>query len=117
MRPLSDEERALWAKVIASVRPIRHPIAEPAAPPAKAAPEAPAKALAPAKPRAAPVAKPAPPVRPGVTLDGTWDKRLSRGLLQPDMTVDLHGHNLGTAYSLLDHKLDQAIASAPACCC
>ncbi len=30
--------------------------------------------------------------------------------MQPDSTVDLHGHNLATAYALLDRRLDQAIA-------
>jgi DNA-nicking Smr family endonuclease len=48
---------------------------------------------------------------PGTTLDGSWDRRLSRGLVQPDATVDLHGHNLATAYDLLDRRLDQAIAT------
>ena len=27
------------------------------------------------------------------------------------MTVDLHGHNLGTAYALLDERLDRAVQS------
>ncbi len=49
-------------------------------------------------------------VGPGVTLDGSWDRRLGRGLVQPDITVDLHGHNLTTAYHLLDLKLEQAVA-------
>lgn len=48
---------------------------------------------------------------PGSTLDGSWDRRLSRGLVQPDLTLDLHGHNLATAYDLIDRKLEQAIAS------
>lgn len=30
--------------------------------------------------------------------------------MQPDVTVDLHGHNLATAYHLLDSRLEQAIA-------
>ena len=51
-----------------------------------------------------------PKTQPGTTLDGTWDRRLSRGLVAPDVTVDLHGHNLATAYSLLDSRLDQAVA-------
>ena len=44
------------------------------------------------------------------TLDGSWDRRLSRGLVQPDFVTDLHGHNLDTAYRTLDVALDQAIA-------
>jgi DNA-nicking Smr family endonuclease len=52
------------------------------------------------------------PVRraPGETLDGTWDRKLSRGAVQPDVTVDLHGHDLAGAYDLLDTRLEQAIA-------
>ena len=30
--------------------------------------------------------------------------------MSPEVTVDLHGHNLEAAYSLLDRRLDQAIA-------
>ncbi|MEA3015287.1 MAG: hypothetical protein QOI38_9 [Sphingomonadales bacterium] len=60
-------------------------------------------------PPASPVAKPKPV--PGTTLDGSWDRRLARGLAAPDVTVDLHGHNLATAYDLLDRRLGDAIAS------
>jgi DNA-nicking Smr family endonuclease len=48
---------------------------------------------------------------PGTTLDATWDRRLSRGLAAPDFTLDLHGHNLTTAYDLLDRRLEMAIAA------
>lgn len=48
---------------------------------------------------------------PGTTLDGSWDRRLSRGLVQPDRIVDLHGHSLATAYDLLDRRLDQAVTT------
>lgn len=56
---------------------------------------------------------PPPPTRkpPGETLDGSWDRRLSRGLVSPDSMLDLHGHNLATAYDLLDRRLEQAIGS------
>ncbi|HEX8642811.1 MAG TPA: Smr/MutS family protein [Allosphingosinicella sp.] len=107
-RRLSAEERALWAKVVATVRPLQP---EPAAPPAEELPEP--EALPPKAKRASP-ASPAraikPKPAPGNTLDGTWDRRLARGLAAPDVTVDLHGHNLAAAYSLLDRRLDQAIA-------
>jgi DNA-nicking Smr family endonuclease len=79
-------------------------------PPADAAPvtASPAPARKPSRPEPRPV-QPARP-KPGETLDGTWDRRLSRGLVQPDVTVDLHGHSLAGAYSLLDSRLEQAIA-------
>ncbi|WP_235536932.1 Smr/MutS family protein [Sphingomonas sp. Root241] len=43
------------------------------------------------------------------TLDGSWDRRLSRGLISPESSIDLHGHNLASAYDRLDHGLEQAI--------
>jgi len=58
--------------------------------------------------RQAPVVKAKP--APGTTLDGTWDRRLGRGLVSPDITIDLHGHRLDSAWSLLDRRLEQAIA-------
>lgn len=114
MRRLNAEEKALWDKVVASVRPMHaQPVKaadKPATAPAAAAPRPPARAAAPAARPIKPVATPAPVVRPGSTLDGNWDRRLSRGLVQPDVAVDLHGHNLATAYHLLDSRLEQAIA-------
>jgi DNA-nicking Smr family endonuclease len=111
-RRLSPEEAQLWEKVVESVRPLRpqpKPVAAPepgpAAPPiAVRAPKRP-PAAAPTQAKAA-----ARPV-PGATLDATWDRRLSRGLVAPDFTVDLHGHNLATAYHLLDSRLEMAVAA------
>jgi DNA-nicking Smr family endonuclease len=111
LRRLSAEERALWRKVVESVRPL----------PGRASPAADAPEPAAAPPAASPVprarAAPSPPAAaapkravPGTTLDSTWDRRLARGLVTPDAVVDLHGHNLATAYELLDHRLAQAIA-------
>jgi DNA-nicking Smr family endonuclease len=105
-RRLSPEEQALWAKVVATVRPL-----DGAAPPPAPPEAAPAPAARPRAVKAQPPSKPAPPIAPGTTLDGSWDRRLSRGIVAPDVTVDLHGHNLATAYDLLDRRLDQAIAS------
>ena len=107
MRRLSAEERALWGKVVESVNPLRAQPPEPEEPPTR-------QEQRPAEPRrlARPVpARPAAPSRPklGTTLDGSWDRRLGRGLVQPEMTVDLHGHNLATAYALLDERLERAI--------
>jgi DNA-nicking Smr family endonuclease len=53
-----------------------------------------------------------PPPRqpgPGTTLDGSWDKRLSRGVVPPNASLDLHGHNLDKAWTALDHALERAI--------
>jgi DNA-nicking Smr family endonuclease len=89
-----------------------HAQAAPPAIPAEPAPPPPPPLVSSPKPppaRARPAA-PKPKPQPGETLDSTWDRRLSRGLLQPDLSVDLHGHNLANAYDLLDRKLEQAIA-------
>jgi DNA-nicking Smr family endonuclease len=101
MRRLSPDEEALWARVIDSVRPLHgerppSPKAPPAAPPAR--------------PVAWPARTPAGRRGPGQTLDGGWDRRLIRGAVQPDATLDLHGHDLATAYHLLDRGLAAAIA-------
>jgi DNA-nicking Smr family endonuclease len=105
MRKLSADERALWRKVVESVRPL-HEL------PAAAEEMLPSTARAtrkarPPEPASAPVRKAAP----GTTLDASWDRRLSRGVVQPDAILDLHGHNLATAYALLDDRLERAIAS------
>ena len=105
MRPLSAEEKALWRKVIETVRPLE----------GVALPDAPADPPAPAR-RPAPTAAPAPaagkrrPAGVGTTLDASWDRRLARGLVPPDLVVDLHGHSQAAAYDLLDRRLEQAIA-------
>ena len=109
MRRLSPDEQKLWARVVDSVQPIRPATASPPAPAAEAAPPPepqPAK-----RPAPAPRLVPPPRKAPGVTLDSTWDRRLSRGLAQPDALLDLHGHDLATAYSLLDRRLEQAIGA------
>jgi DNA-nicking Smr family endonuclease len=107
MRRLSPDEALLWAKVVESVRPLG--VAPPALAPAEEEP-APAKAAPPApRPARAAPARPAPRATPGETLDATWDRRLARGLVAPDAILDLHGHNLATAYDLLDRKLEEAI--------
>lgn len=47
---------------------------------------------------------------PGNTLDASWDRRLSRGLVAPESAIDLHGYTLASAYDRLDAGLEQAIA-------
>ncbi|HEX8574265.1 MAG TPA: Smr/MutS family protein [Allosphingosinicella sp.] len=108
MRRLGPDEAKLWAKVVESVRPLGGvaplpaPVAEESPPPSRPRPRP-----APSKP------PPPPPARkgPGETLDGGWDRRLARGLVAPDAALDLHGHNLATAYDLLDRSLESAIRS------
>ncbi|HEU0067361.1 MAG TPA: Smr/MutS family protein, partial [Sphingomonas sp.] len=113
-RSLHPDEAQLWAKVMATVRPLRAvapsapivvPPVEPAAKPAKTRP-----LLTPPAPRPKGAPAPLPVPAPGITLDGGWDKRLTRGVVQPDASLDLHGHTLASAHALLDAGLERAVA-------
>ena len=143
-RPLNPDEAQLWARVMASVRPMRAVAvriperAPPLPPPPKPiigpngkivpAPPAPMGRVKPlvrtvvtpyaaragAKPVVArPVAKPIT----ANTLDGGWDKRLTRGVVSPDSSIDLHGHTLASAHALLDVGLGRLSLAATVCCC
>lgn len=100
-RRLSAEEAALWRRVVESVRPL-HGALPPAEPEEAKAP--------PPSPRPKAPASNARKAAPGTTLDASWDRRLARGMAQPDRMLDLHGHNLATAWALLDERLGEAIA-------
>ena len=110
MRSLDPEEAALWAKVAATIKPLSR--AKEDLQSVEIAPQSPGKlinAKRSAKPRPAPVA---PTLKPaGGTLDGSWDRRLSRGSLRPDRVLDLHGHSLDSAWQAIDRGLEQAIAN------
>ncbi|MBC9030982.1 Smr/MutS family protein [Sphingomonas sp. JC676] len=120
-RKLAPEEAALWQRVIATVTPLVRAKAAPVGKPAVAAQveEQAAPVPPPAKPAAPRLPKhpvqriPPAPVRKEAsenTLDGSWDRRLSRGLVSPESSIDLHGHNLASAYDRLDFGLAQAVA-------
>lgn len=126
-RNLSPDEAALWSRVMASVRPLRGvalPVAGKLAPvraePVDTLPSLPkgrrtdstsSSPVRTAKDSARPTAKTLAPARtPANTLDGGWDKRLIRGVVSPDVTVDLHGHTLHSAHDMLDSALAHAIA-------
>lgn len=116
-RRLDTHEKLLWGKVIETVRPLH--IVKPkadtkaAAPPAKPAPNPPGRM--PSKAAAVKVATPnlrsepkAPP--PPQNLDGHWDRRINRGGIVPDISIDLHDANLSRAYARLDGALEQSVA-------
>jgi DNA-nicking Smr family endonuclease len=123
---LSAEERALWARVAATVTPLegrsepvqpdRHPgggrdLGRVATSSTSRDPglRAPGKVVLSRDPgRDDGVRKQTTP--PSDTLDGGWDRRLRRGIVQPDRTIDLHGHTLATAHGALDHALARAVA-------
>lgn len=112
-RGLSGEEAADWARLAATVTPL--PGRKPAKP-ARSAPREAASEIRPLRARAAPVMPAAnPPVAarvppPSSGLDSHWDRKFKAGVVQPDYTLDLHGHTLDTAYDRLMAGLDQARA-------
>lgn len=117
-RRLSAEEAEAWAQVARTVAPMQTvpsklPPAKLDAAPAKpaAVPRVPAKATRQRvePPRAVPPPKAATVQRDG-GLDSSWDRRLTRGTVMPDYTLDLHGASLDAAYSRLLHGLAQARA-------
>ncbi len=115
MRSLNSDEALLWQRVMASVRPLRAAVvpARPAPVPVTAE-TLPTPGAPKVRGRVPPVRQPAvapPPVRkgPGETLDGGWDKRLTRGAVIPDSSIDLHGHTLASAHAMLDRGLERAI--------
>ncbi|MFC7536955.1 Smr/MutS family protein [Sphingomonas sp. GCM10030256] len=109
MRKLSADEQELWSRVTATIRPLsREPVAAEDAPTGPPPPPIARKPKGPPPRPAAPASvRPAP--RPGTTLDGGWDRRLRTGAVEPDRTLDLHGHNLDSAWTAIDRALEQAI--------
>ncbi|WP_163959913.1 Smr/MutS family protein [Sphingomonas insulae] len=106
---------------MATVKPLRAvppPAPRPAVPPPAQAPvkatkssKALVRAVAAGRAVAArPVVAPPPPSPRQNTLDGSWDKRLTRGIVSPDSSIDLHGHTLSSAHAMLDDGLSRAIA-------
>ena len=109
MRSLAPDEAELWARVTATIRPLsRRPDDDRPTVTAPAQPEPPPATAKPLHKRPPPPPK---PVRPGTTLDGSWDKKLKAGAIAPDRILDLHGMNLDSAWSAIDSALEQAIAA------
>lgn len=106
-RLLGPDEAQLWGRVMATVRPLRAVAPVATGPVQKTRLPSPLATAAVPKP-AAP-AMPKPRTGPGVTLDGGWDKRLVRGAVIPDVTLDLHGHTLASAHAMLDAGIDRAL--------
>jgi DNA-nicking Smr family endonuclease len=46
----------------------------------------------------------------GHGLDSHWDRKFQAGSIEPDFTLDLHGHTLNSAHARLDDGLMQAKA-------
>lgn len=112
-RGLSPEEKALWGKVMATVKPL-HGINPPRNGEVALAKRVTERAARPApRTKASPLHPPSggPPPRSGEdNLDSHWDRRIKRGGLVPDISIDLHDANLSRAYARLDDALERAIA-------
>ena len=107
MRKLSPDESELWGRVAATIRPLsRESLGEPDAPPPLPVRSLKFDSRAPrakqAEPKAVPIS--------ARTLDGSWDKKLRSGAVEPDRVLDLHGLTLDGAWSAIDRGLEQAIA-------
>ena len=113
-RRLSPEEHEIWGRVAATTKPInpfKHKTVgfngqnpgilakNPALPQVTKMPKA---------ERASPKMR---GLSPANTLDGGWDKRIAKGALKPDFTIDLHGETLATAHARLNRSLSFAIHS------
>jgi len=123
-RGLSTGEQAAWAHLASSVTPMPGKQlpdpprngqgdqskagggAPPAVPPVPAKPTKPI--VKPRPPLLHPAGGPAPPGREDKGLDSHWDRRVKAGRLEPDLTLDLHGHTLDTAFDRIMAGLDQA---------
>jgi DNA-nicking Smr family endonuclease len=149
-RALDATERALWERVMASVKPLHaakgHPVKMQARAGTQAGPMvratrptkrveavalSPTHSAAPTRENFAamlaspPKPKPAEPVNRSTPakridplptpidggLDGHWDRRLHKGSIIPDVSVDLHGLGLAHAHARLDGVLEQSIKS------
>ncbi len=139
-RGLSEEEKAAWEKLAATVEPLEaarvrkaaalaESVARPPSPPPRRGASG-AAALSPGQSGRAPHwgggSPPSASVRPhpaspargrgsaspeaGGGLDGHWDRKLKSGSIAPDFTLDLHGHTLDRAHARLDSGLVQAKA-------
>ena len=105
-RPLDSTEKSLWGRVIATVKPMHGgkpkpvPVTTPSADKAALAKFLSAKPKpvpADTKPKHMPAQSKIAPVPHN--LDGHWDKRIARGSIVPDVSIDLHDASLILHYA------------------
>jgi len=109
VRSLNPDEADLWARVAATIRPLsREKLDAPVNGESKPVQAAPPRSNATPQKRMPPPKQPVPIGEK--TLDGSWDKKLRTGNIEPDRTLDLHGMNLDMAWTAIDRGLAQAIA-------
>jgi len=94
---------ALWAKVTASVRPLKSRAAPPPEMPRPRVNVRPQPVEAPNMSPERTVSAPE-----SASLDGGWDRRIRKGRIEAERTVDLHGHTQDEAYAALAGALERA---------
>lgn len=118
-RGLSADEAEAWARVAATVEALSPPPPGGRGHAKRGGGDLAVSARpAPVRPTATPLRQPPlarrlPPPRSGdgaPGLDSHWDRRFRAGRIDPDFTLDLHGHTLGQAHARLDAGLGQAKA-------
>ena len=107
MRSLSPDEAELWAAVAATIRPLSREKAE-----FQQTENKPEPVRRPVV-RTTPASEPPIIAKPMAqrTLDGSWDRRLGGGAVEPDRVLDLHGMSLDTAWRAIDRALERSIAA------
>jgi DNA-nicking Smr family endonuclease len=110
VRSLSPEEAELWTRVTATIRPLSREIdrLEPSERNQRIFASGRSSPIVQARRSTAPAL--ARPIQDS-SLDGTWDRRLRSGHVEPDRVLDMHGMNLDTAWRAIDRSLEQAIAA------
>jgi DNA-nicking Smr family endonuclease len=112
-RRLGPDEKALWGKVMATVKPLNEvkgkvevKTGPKLAIPAKVGnPVDQAQSLQENR-----VRRSEPKTAVPHNLDSHWDRRIKRAGLFPDISIDLHDANLSRAHARLDGALEQAVA-------
>ena len=111
-RRLSPDEKELWGRVMATVKPLHTASLLPfrgGAGDVAAVARTPSPQPHPnPSPKGEGLKKASKPAVQN-TLDSTWDRRIHKGAIIPDISVDLHETTLSGAYTRLDRALDQAI--------
>lgn len=108
-RRLSPDEHKVWGRVAATAKPLSGRKAQ--SPSVYAVEDVPRRRPVPS-PSIESGPRPSPgnsQLRVSNTLDGGWDKRIAKGALEPDFTIDLHGETLASAHVHLNRSLGSAI--------
>ena len=98
---LPPKDAQLWRRVAATVRPLGAPKPPAGAPP----PRVQVRERAADPPSRTPASSPV-----DASLDGGWDRRLRKGRVEPQRTIDLHGLTQERAHTRLVRAVQSAYA-------